>query len=112
MPAMAAPILPDKMDTWLAWSQELADRADEFTDHNRRMGLTHHRAWLQRNPDGSAMAVVMHEGPGAETYLEKVAASDHAFDAWFRDKVSEIHGMHIAPGEVPPANELVIDGTG
>lgn len=107
MEAFAVPILPDKTDVWKAWMDELngARRAD-FEDMNARHELTTHAAWLQANPDGSQMAIVATDGPGASTFLPKIAASDHEFDAWFRSKAGEVHPVHFS--EPPPANPRVL----
>ena len=69
---------------------------------NQRMGLTTHAAWLQQNPDGSQLAVVVVDGPGASEFLGKLATSDHAFDTWFRTNVEDIHPMDFS-APPPPA---------
>ena len=47
---------------------------------NQRLGLTTHASWHQANPDGTDLAVVVIDGPGAETFLGKMATSDNEFD--------------------------------
>jgi hypothetical protein len=107
MAGLAVPLLPDKVDTWKAWAQELnGSRQADFDDFNRRMGLTDHRAWLTQLPTGPAV-VVLHDGEGADQFLEKLSKSDHPFDKWFRDSISECHGMDFSTA--PPGPELMID---
>jgi len=48
------------------------------------------------------MVIVVHDGPGGNTFMGTLADSDNAFDAWFRDSVAEIHGIDFS-GELPPA---------
>ena len=103
MGAFAAPILPGKLATWEAWVAELnGPRKAEYADMNARMGLTGHRAWLQATPDGQYLVVVVHDGPGGDAFMSKVATSDNAFDTWFRTSVTEIHGFDFS-GPLPPA---------
>jgi hypothetical protein len=77
-------------------------RKAEFDEMNERMGLTTHAAWLQQNPDGSRLAVVVLDGPGASEFLGKLATSDHEFDTWFRTNVEDIHPMDFS-APPPPA---------
>jgi hypothetical protein len=101
--AFAVPIKPGKEETWKSWTAEMKDaRKAEFDEMNERMGLTTHAAWLQQNPDGSHLAVVVLDGPGAPEFLHKLAASDHTFDAAFRASVEDIHPMDFS-ASLPPA---------
>ncbi len=105
MSAMAAPIAPDKLQTWQAWMKELlGPRKAEFDASNARHQLTGHHAWLQTNPDGSHLAIIVHEGPGADGYLMSMAQSADPFDQWFLGAVADIHGMDMS-GPLPPPPE-------
>jgi hypothetical protein len=108
MPAMTVPLLKNKVDDWKTWCSEcMGSRREEFDDFNRRMGLTDHRAWLDDGPSGP-LVIVLHDGPGSGTMLEKLATSDHPFDTWFRDHIIEYHGMDFTrpmPGD-PPMNTI------
>jgi hypothetical protein len=101
--AFAVPIKPGKAELWKSWTGEATGpRKAEFDEMNQRHGLTTHAAWLQDNPDGSQLAVVVLDGPGASEFLGKLAGSDHAFDTWFRSNVEDIHPMDFS-GPPPPA---------
>jgi hypothetical protein len=107
MAGMAIPLLPDKVETWRSWAEELQGaRRAEFDDFNQRMGLTDHRAWLTQLPSGPAV-VVLHDGPGADQFLQKLGTSDHQFDKWFRDTITECHGVDFS--SPTPAPESIID---
>ena len=107
MAGLAVPLLPDKVDTWRSWAQELKEsRRADFDDFNQRMGLTDHRAWLTQLPTGPAV-VVLHDGPGADQFMEKLSTSDHPFDKWFRDSISDCHGVDFS--SPPPGPEAIID---
>ena len=102
MNAFAAPLIPDKLDAWESFIGELnGARKAEFDDFNSRHGLTQHNAYLQGNPDGSHLVVVVVDGPGADSFMSNVGASDHPFDQWFADNVAEVHGIDMR-GPVPP----------
>ncbi|MEX0755045.1 MAG: hypothetical protein WD206_01370 [Actinomycetota bacterium] len=108
MEAFAVPIKPGRADDWKAWAGEVTGaRKSEFDEMNERLGLTTHAAWLQENPDGSQLTVVVLDGPGASEFLGKLAGSDREFDSWFRSKVEEIHPMDFsAPPPAAPVRHL------
>ena len=108
MGAIAVPILPGKVGAWKQMAQHLKARGDEFADLNARMGLTRHRAWLQHTPDGGAMAIALHEGPGADEFMKNLARSDHPFDLVFKRYLEDVHGLDFS-AELPPMPELMID---
>jgi hypothetical protein len=74
---------------------------------NQRFGLSTHAVWHQANPDGSDLAVVVIDGPGAESFLGDLARSDHPFDAWFRSSIEDVHPMDFSAAPPPsPARVL------
>ena len=110
MGVMAVPILPGKLEAWQEFGASLeGEKSQEFDDFNKRYNLTVHRAWLQTNPDDSHLALVLHEGPGADDLIPKLAQSSHDFDEWFKGQVQELHGMDITQPPPGPPPELVID---
>jgi hypothetical protein len=111
MGAIAVPILPGKLSAWREWGEEMngARRAD-LEDLNTRHGLTRHRAYLQRNPDGSYLIIAVHDGPGGDDLMSALARSSHPFDRWFVEHVADVHG--IRSSDSPPVPELVLDSIG
>jgi hypothetical protein len=106
--AMAAPIVPGKEDAWTEFAGQLTGaRKAEFDDFNTRHGLTDHRAWLQKNPDGSSLVIVVVEGAGAETLMGEFATSDNEFDKWFTETVVEVHGFDFSAPPPPPAERKI-----
>ena len=96
MYAIAVPILRNKVDAWKAWMRECTgSRIDEFEAFNERMGLTLHQAWLTEGREGP-LVIVVYDGSGAETFIEKLERSKEPFDKWFRERVSEYHGMDFS----------------
>ena len=104
MGAMAIPIAPGKLEAWEAWIAEVnGPRKAEFDDMNARFDLTAHRAWLQKTPDGQNLVIAVHDGPGADEFIGKLAMSDNDFDKWFRGKIEDVHGMDFSAPPPPPA---------
>lgn len=109
MYAIAVSLVQNKIGAWKAWMRECTDsRRDEFEAFNERMGLTLHRAWLASEREGP-LAIVVFDGPGAETFLQKLATSKEPFDKWFRERVSEYHGMDISKLSATAKSELCLD---
>ena len=109
MSIVIAPIANGKLDKWKKWAKELqVSRAKEFKEFNSRYGLTRHSAWLAETPNGPVV-VALHEGPGADKFMPKVASSTNDFDKWFKQNLSEFHNIDLSkplPGSPP---ELVIN---
>ena len=110
MGAIAAPLLPGKLEAWKEFTASLeGERKQEFEDFNKRYNLTGHRAWLQANPDGGHLVIVLHEGPGADGFMPGLGQSSHAFALWFRDNIKEVHGIDVTQPPPGPAPELLVD---
>ena len=106
---VVAPVLSDKLEDWKQWIADISGpRSSEIEDFNKRYELTRHRVWLQQNPDGSYLAVVLHEGEGASTVMQRFATSEHPFDVEFRNQVGAAHGIDFTQ-PAPPHPELVFD---
>ena len=112
MGVILAPILDGKVGAWKDWVDELSGpRSEGFKDLNSRSGLTRHDAWLAETPAG-AMVIVLIEGPGSDTFMPKLAASDLEIDRWFRGKIKEIHGLDVTQPPPGPLPELHLDSGG
>lgn len=104
MGMVLAPLVSDKLEAWKAWNNEIqTTRKAEFDDFNNRMNITGHTVWLAQTPNGP-MAIVSHEGPGENDFMKNLAISEHPFDVWFRNSISEFHGVDFSqppPGSPP-----------
>jgi hypothetical protein len=100
MGLFVSPILEDKLDKWKSWASAFkSSKKAEFDDLNKRYGITRHEAWLVETPNGP-LAVVLQEGPGVDTFMQKVIQSEHSFDKEFVKSIAELHGMD--PKSPPP----------
>ena len=110
MSVILAPIVEGKLQAWKDWAGELSGpRSQELKDFNTRYGLTRHAAWLAETPAGP-MVIALHQGPGADDLMQKLAASD--VDRGFKDKLKEIHGMDVTQPPPGPLPELYVDSAG
>ncbi len=106
-----APIIEGKLDAWKSWIQELeGPQKDALADFNQRYGLTRHAAWLAETPAGP-MAVVLHEGPGSDDLMPKLAASQNEFDVSFEQSLLGIHGLDVTQPPPGPMPELLLDSS-
>lgn len=101
MSLVVVPIVNGKVEAWKNWTKTITgEKSGEFEDFNKRYGLTRHDTWLAETPGGHVV-VALHEGPGADAFLPKVIESDNEFDLYFKDKLTEFHGMTF-DGPPPP----------
>jgi hypothetical protein len=109
MNAIAVPVLESKVEAWKAWVLEcMGPRREEFDRFNERMGLTLHRAWLMQSLQGP-LAVVVFDGPDADSSLQRMAKSQEPFDRWFRQHVAEFHGIDLSTPDILSPAELFLD---
>ncbi len=109
MVVIIAPIVEGKLEAWKQWCTELnGARAEGIKDFNRRYGLTRHASWLAETPNGQVV-VALHQGPGEDDFMPKLAASDNEFDRWFASKILECHGMDVSQPPPGPMPQLYFD---
>ena len=104
MGLIVTPIKAEKLEDWKNMTKSLkGEKSQEFKEFNERYGLTRHNVWLVESPNGP-LAVVLHEGLGADTIMQKVATSNHSFDLLFKEQLEKFHGMKLdgpPPGPMP-----------
>jgi len=104
MGLVVAPIFKGKEEEWKSWSLKMkGEMKSEFDDLNKRHKLTRHDIWAVETPNG-LMAVVLHEGPGADSFMQNVAVSENSFDKSLKKSIKDFHGMDLdapPPGPMP-----------
>ena len=110
MGVVLAPIVDGKLEAWKNWTRELGgSSSNEWEDFNKRYRLTRHAAWLTETPTGPAV-IALHQGPGSDDFIPKLAGSNNEFDREFKERLKEFHGMDVTQPPPGPLPELYLDG--
>ncbi len=106
--AFVVPLLPGKTDDDRSAMRSCwqGDRTADHEASRKRLGITREAVWLQRTPNGD-VAVVHLEAHDLDAAFKGIATSQDPFDRWFREHVSEVHGIDLEGGFPPP--EQILD---
>ena len=108
MLAMAFPIPAGKTEQWKKFIDELTGaRKAEFAASRRSLGVRE-RTFLQHTPQGDLVLVTL-EGDHPETAFAEFGKRTDPFTMWFKQQVSEIHGMDLSAPPPGPMPQQVID---
>ena len=104
----AAPIPPGKTDAVRRFIAEtLGPRKAEYDDLQRRSGVTEEAYWLQVDPDGNDILLILSSSDQAEADFWAIMANPQTdFDRWYREQIESIWEFD-ASAPRPPANELL-----
>lgn len=102
-----APLLPGKTEEGRAFAKEaFNNRRDEHTAARRKIGITHESVFVNQTPMGDLVVVYL-EGDDPVESNRKFAASQDAYDVWFKDECKKIFPPEIDFNEpVPPIQSL------
>jgi hypothetical protein len=105
--AFMAPIIPGRTDAARRFGQEaFVNRRDEHTASRRALDLNIERVILTPTPMGD-MLVVYLEGADPAQANRDFAASQSAYDAWFKDQLREIFPPEVDFSQpMPPVEEI------
>ena len=107
--AFVAPLRPGKAEDHRRFCEELVGaRRDEYVASRQRLGIRREAAWHQETPAGTVSVIYLEADDPGSAALGMGTSSD-PFDAWFRERVQEIHGFDLA--SPPPPPEQVLDYT-
>jgi hypothetical protein len=102
------PVLPGKESLVREVGGQLKERSDEYERSRRRGGVTLERAYLQQNPDGSALVVAYLETErGFGEAMAALLSSDIDLDRYFLDTNKEATGIDFRAGPTGPEPELI-----
>lgn len=105
--AFAVPILPGKTEADRSAMRSVqGERKHDYESSRERHGINREAVWIQQTPAGD-MAVVYLEADDLQAALAGLGSSQEPFDRWFREIISEIHGIDLAQGFPPP--EQIVD---
>jgi hypothetical protein len=104
MGLVVAPVVKGMEEEWKSWTKKMkGEMTKDWDDLNNRHGLTRHNEWAVETPNG-LLAVVLHEGPGGDSFMQDVAVSDHPTDILMKESIAKFHGMDVSapsPGPMP-----------
>jgi len=105
---MVYPVLPGKESVVRDVANQLRERRSEYEQSRQRGGITLERAYLQKNPDGTALVVAYLEADrGFGDTMSSLVTSDIPLDRYFIEKNNEATGMDFGAGPQGPGPELV-----
>jgi hypothetical protein len=101
--AFSIPVVPGKEELDRQTLKEmLGRRRPEYEAALREAGITRQAIWHQATPAGT-VAVVYVEGDDPETGVARFGSSEQPFNAWFRERMKEVHGVDISQAELRAA---------
>jgi hypothetical protein len=103
---LALPILPGKEEEWRRFAQELKEYPREYEDLRWRFGIRAEKVWLVQAACGEA-ALAYAEAEAPREAIRRLAASEKPFDAWFKERLLELHGYDLDGPRPRPEPELV-----
>ena len=105
----ALPILAGQTDAARAFLHELeATRKADYAASESRLGLTKEVWAIQAGPQGD-LYVVYFAGADVARAFHQFAASNEAFDAWFKDQVRVTTGVDLNTPPPGPPSEILSD---
>jgi hypothetical protein len=107
----AFPVLPGQVEHMQDFVEKLrTDRAAEAADFYRRMGVTRESWHMQDTPTGTwVIAVTWVLNKPLEVAAETYAASEDAFDRWFKQQVMQVTGVNPDTTPLGPATQCIFD---
>jgi hypothetical protein len=103
----ALPLLAGKTEAARAFLRELeGERQAAYAASEARLGLTKEVWALQALPEGGSY-VVYFEGADVPGAFRQFAASQDAFDRWFKDRVRETTGADLNTPPPGPMSEIL-----
>jgi hypothetical protein len=105
--AFAAPLQPGKTEAGIAFAKEAYDgRKNEMAESRLAQKLTREEVFLNRTPAGDVIVVYL-EGEDPIEANRQFAASNSAYDRWFKDRCKEIFPAYVDFDQPVPANEEI-----
>jgi hypothetical protein len=103
------PILPGKTEAARAFLQELeGPRKQELSACGQSVGINKEIWAIQQTPQGDMLVAYM-AGENIAQAFAQVAASQTAFDRWFKQQVQETTGADLNTPPAGPISEILTD---
>jgi hypothetical protein len=116
--SLTLPIITGKVEAWRRFCQELSGtRLLSYITSRRKLGITRECLTLVETSMGSTAVMDLRSTDIPRT-LDLLVMSQLPFDAWYRDRVQEFHGISFAdhkrlvqPPPAPLRQELILEWT-
>jgi phenylpropionate dioxygenase-like ring-hydroxylating dioxygenase large terminal subunit len=92
---LTLPIAAGKVEAWRRFCQELSgSRRQQHEASRQRLGITAESLALIENLAGSASVTTL-EALDLGAALTQLINSKLAFESWYRERLQELHGVHL-----------------
>ena len=107
----AFPVLPGKTEEMRQFAAAMrSTRAADAADFHRRIGVARESWHLQSTPAGDwVIGVTQIPEKPIDTAAREYAASQHAFDRWFKEQVRLVTGIDPETTPLGPPTECIFD---
>jgi hypothetical protein len=109
--AVAVPLAPGKADEGRLFAAEvMGPRRSEHTESRRELAMTKELGWVQATPQGDVFILFL-EGKDAVAANQEFAASDSAYNRWFKERLDPIFspsGVDFSQ-PIPPIYEQIFE---
>lgn len=105
----AFPVLPHRVGDLREFARQMTnDRAAEGADFYRRFGVSH-ESWHLQLTESGPLVIAVTEVADVETTATTYAASQQAFDRWFKDQVLHLTGVSPDRDPLGPPTEQIFE---
>jgi hypothetical protein len=107
----AFPVLPGKENEVRAFARDVqTTRATEAAEFYQRMGVARESWHLQQTPHGTwVIGVTQIPDKPIDAAARDYAASQQAFDRWFKEQVQGMTGVNPETTPLGPPTECILD---
>lgn len=113
---LTLPIVAGKVEAWRRFCQELSGtRLLSYITSRRKLGITRECQTLVETATGSVVVMEL-QSTDIQRTLDLLVMSQLPFDAWYRERVQELHGISFAdhrrlvqPPSAPIRQELILE---
>ena len=102
-----APVVPGKEGELKKIPEHMRGHIADYEESRKRAGATMERVYAMQTPQGTIVVAYFEGDRGLAGTIQAFATSGLAFDKWFFQKLSEVHGIDFTkPPAGPPPEEL------
>ena len=96
-----APVVPDKEEVWRRFLQEVVEAPAEYELLRELLGVRRELVWLVPLGRGYATVAYLEIDGDLDGVVRRLAATDEAFNLWFKEGIVECHGRYQSLESLP-----------